>query len=153
MEVEWPLSYVSVKETVIGSDNDLSPLLCQAIIWTKCGLLLIRPLGTSFSEILITKFSFNKVDLKMSAKWHLFSFDLSVLMDDQLLWSIDSVCLPWRFSIYIKRKKCYCCQILINLMCLPWRFSLYEGGKSVIVVRSKKKASALPVWHVWPVSA
>ena len=39
--------------TIIGSDNGLSPDLRQAIIWTNSGILLIGPLGTNFSEILI----------------------------------------------------------------------------------------------------
>ena len=41
------------KLTIIGSDNVLSPDRCQAIIWTNAWLLLIGPLGTNFSEILI----------------------------------------------------------------------------------------------------
>ena len=39
--------------TIIGSDNGLSPGRHQAIIWTNAGILLIGPLGTNFSEILI----------------------------------------------------------------------------------------------------
>ena len=39
--------------TIIGSDNGLSPGLRQAIIWTNAGILLMRPLGTNFNEILI----------------------------------------------------------------------------------------------------
>ena len=38
---------------VIGSDNGLSPGRRQAIIWTNDGILLIRPSGTNFSEVLI----------------------------------------------------------------------------------------------------
>ena len=41
------------KLTIIGSDNGLSPGRCQAIIWTNAGILLIQPLGTNLSEILI----------------------------------------------------------------------------------------------------
>ena len=41
------------KITIIGSDNGLSPGRRQAIIRTKAGILLIGPLGTNFSEILI----------------------------------------------------------------------------------------------------
>ena len=41
------------KSTTIGSDNSLSPDRHQAIIWTNIGILLIGPLGTNFSEILI----------------------------------------------------------------------------------------------------
>ena len=39
--------------TITGSDNGLSPGRPQAIIWTNAGILLIRPLGTNFSEILM----------------------------------------------------------------------------------------------------
>ena len=59
------------KLAIIGSDNGLSPLRRQAIIWTNDGILLIGPLGTNFSEILIEidTFSFKKIHLKMlSAK-------------------------------------------------------------------------------------
>ena len=58
--------------TIIGSDNGLSPGRHQAIIWTSAGILLIGPLGTNFSEILIEiiTFSFKKMRLKVSsAKW------------------------------------------------------------------------------------
>ena len=41
--------YVS-EFTIIGSDNDLSPSRRQAIIWTNAAKLLIRPLGTNFTE-------------------------------------------------------------------------------------------------------
>ena len=61
--------------TIIGSDNGLSPGRRQAITWTNVGILLIRPLGTNFSEILIgiQTFSFKKMHLKMSsAKWRPF---------------------------------------------------------------------------------
>ena len=57
------------KLTIIGSDNGLSPERRQAIIWTNAGLLLIEPLGTNFSEILIEilTFSFKKMRLKVSS--------------------------------------------------------------------------------------
>ena len=41
------------KTTITGSDNGWSPGWCQAIIWTKAGILLIGILETNFSEILI----------------------------------------------------------------------------------------------------
>ena len=40
------------KLTIIGSDNGLLPGRRQAIILTNAGILLIRILGTKFSEIL-----------------------------------------------------------------------------------------------------
>ena len=41
------------KLTIIGSDNGMLSGRRQAIIWTNAGILLIGPLGTNFSEILI----------------------------------------------------------------------------------------------------
>ena len=54
--------------TSIGSDNGLSPGRRQAIIRTNAGILLIRPLGTNFSEFLVEILivSFKKMRLKVS---------------------------------------------------------------------------------------
>ena len=68
------------KLTIIGSDHGLSPGRHQAIIWTNAGILLIGPLGTNFSEILIgiQTFSFKKMHLKMSSgKWRPFCLGLN----------------------------------------------------------------------------
>ena len=70
------------KLTIIGSDNGLSPDRRQAIIRTNAGLLLIGPLGTNFTEILIEilTFSFKKMRFKVSsAKWRLFCLGLNEL--------------------------------------------------------------------------
>ena len=70
------------KLAIIGSDYGLSPGRRQAIIWTNAGLLLIGPLGTNFSEILIeiTTFLFKKIRLKVSsAKRRSFCLGLNVL--------------------------------------------------------------------------
>ena len=57
------------KLTCIASNNGLSPGRRQAIIWTNAGILLIGPLRTNFSEILIEIqiFSFKKMHLKISS--------------------------------------------------------------------------------------
>ena len=57
------------KQTIISSENGLSPGRREAIIWTNAGILLIRTLGTNFSEILseIHAFSFKEMHLKMSS--------------------------------------------------------------------------------------
>ena len=57
------------KLTIIGSHNGLSPDRRQAIMWTNAVILLIGPLGTNFSEILIEiqTFSLKKIRLKMSS--------------------------------------------------------------------------------------
>ena len=60
------------EQTIIGSDNGLSPGRCQAITRTNAWILSIEPWGTNFSEILIEihTFSFQKMHLKMSSvKW------------------------------------------------------------------------------------
>ena len=70
------------KLTIIGSDNGLSLRWCQAIIWTSDIILLIRPLGINFIEILIgiQTFSFKKMHLKVpSAKWRPLCLGLNVL--------------------------------------------------------------------------
>ena len=71
------------KLTIIGSDNGLSPERRQAIIWTNAGILLIGPLGTNCSEILIEiqTFALKKIRLKMSsAKCCSFRLGLNVLI-------------------------------------------------------------------------
>ena len=68
--------------TIIGSDIGLSPGRRQTITFTNVGILLIGPLGTYFSEMLIEihSFSFKKIPLKMaSAKWRPFCLCLDVL--------------------------------------------------------------------------
>ena len=81
--------------TIIGSDNGLSPGRRKAIIWTNAGILLIGPLGTNFSEILIGihKLSFTKNHLKMSsAKWRSFSLGLNVLNAGRAIQSLALSC-------------------------------------------------------------
>ena len=90
------------KLTTIGSDNGLSPGPCQAIIWTNAGILLIGPLGTNFSEILIVIeiFSFKKMHLKISsAKWRPFCFGLNVLTHCGLLTPYGKISLSQHWLI------------------------------------------------------
>ena len=78
------------KLTIIGSYNGLSPERRQAIIWTNAGILLIGPLGTNFSEILIEiqTFSLKKIRLKMSsAKCCSFCLDLNLLIVGHAIWT------------------------------------------------------------------
>ena len=78
------------KLTIIGSYNGLAPGRRQTIIWTNDGMLLIGPLGTNFSEILIRiqTFSFKKMHLKMSsAKWRPPCLGLNV--SNQMLSTLD----------------------------------------------------------------
>ena len=90
--------------TIIVSDNGLSPYRRQAIIWTNAGILLIGPLGTNLSEILIEilTFSFMKMRLKVSsAKRRPFCLGLNVLThsrdctsaEQPPLWEEDDIIL------------------------------------------------------------
>ena len=83
--------------TSISSDNSLSPGRRQAIIRTNAGILLIRPLETNLSEILIKIwiFSFKKMGLKVSsAKWRPFCIGLNVLTK----WSMWELILATNFG-------------------------------------------------------
>ena len=99
--------------TIIGSDNGLSPGRRQAIIWTNAGILLIGPLGTNFSEILIEilTFSFKKMRLKVSsAKRRPFCLGLNVLT------------LKWhrKMNFFLKDAKAYLFQSISWLLVALW---------------------------------
>ena len=76
------VTHICVSELIIiGSDNGLSPERRQAIIWTSARILLIGPLGTNFSEILMQTLSLKKMRLKMSsAKCCSFRLGLNVII-------------------------------------------------------------------------
>ena len=78
----WVTHICVNKLTRIGADNGLSPGRRQAIIWTSAGIMLNRPVGTKFSEMLIEipTFSFKKLHLKMSSvKWRPFYVGLNII--------------------------------------------------------------------------
>ena len=84
----WVMHICVGNLTIIGSDNGLSPGRRQAITWTNVGILLIGPLWTNFSEMLIKihTFSFKKIHLKMSSgKWRPFCLGLNVLNSSPLV--------------------------------------------------------------------
>ena len=96
----------------IGSDNGLEPVRWQAIIWTNDGILLIGPLGTNFSEILIEihTFSFKKMHFKrLSGKWQPFCLSLNV-------WDHQQRDCYWDLSIYNGSNTAYSyCDIIIMI--------------------------------------
>ena len=75
--------HIGVSNLIIISSNDgLLPGRRQAIIWTNARILIIGPLGTNFSEILIEilTLSFKTMRLKVSSgKWLPFCLGLNVL--------------------------------------------------------------------------
>ena len=105
--------YASLNKAIVGSDNGLAPVRCQAIIWTNAGILLIRPQRIIFSEILIyiQTFSLNKMESKMSfAKGTMFS-RLSMIIN--FFWfffrrrNVNLHC-TWHYALgTLKRPKCW----------------------------------------------
>ena len=82
VETEWHI-YTSVYQPIIDLYNGLSLAQHQANIWTNDNSLLIGPLRTNSSEIVIEikLISFKKMHLEMSsAKWLSFCLGLNVLM-------------------------------------------------------------------------
>ena len=128
------------KLPIIGSDNGLAPGRRQTIIWTKDGLLLIGPLGTNFSEILIgiQTFSFKKMHLKMSsAKWRPFCLGHNVLSN-----------VPWSCIIpLINVSHTYCIKIVAGLqLCPVKRNSSYT--KITAAFKQFNSLSFLATWRI-----
>ena len=107
------------KLAIIGSDNGFSPHRRQAIIWTNAGLLLIGPLGTNFSEILIEILtcSFKKMCLKVSsAKRRPFCLGLNVLIKAQL--SVFHMTQKCFIGITSQEHRCLiCCSTVCSKAC------------------------------------
>ena len=107
---EWRI-YALVQHTNIASDNGLSPVRRQAIVWTNAAILSIRPWGTYFSEILskIQKFSFKEMHLKMSsAKVAAILPSLNVLVPDCYWLMLLTLGLAQKMSLYSGLPQNYC---------------------------------------------
>ena len=97
----WRVTHICVgKLTIIGSDNDLSPGRCQAIIWTNAAILLIWTLS-------------NKLQWKFNYNWNIFIkknafenvvWEMSAILSrpqcvNHILTVPDCVCLiPWAIA-------------------------------------------------------
>ena len=106
--------------TIVGSDSGLSPGRRQAIIRNNAGILLIRPLGTNFSEILteFLLFSFKKMRLKVSSgKWRPFCLGLNVLNEKQwFAWGnliVANYCYSNSTASEIENKSHFCCHVQV----------------------------------------
>ena len=84
------------KLTIIALDNGLSPVRRQAIIWTNAGILLIGPLGTNFSEILIR--------------------NLNIFIKENAFENV-----VWKLAI-LPRPQCVKCWDLVQLILETWRY-------------------------------
>ena len=114
------------KLNIIGSDNGLAPGRCQAIIWTNAGILLIKPLGINFSELLIKihAFSLKKMHLKMlSGKWHPFCLSLNVIYSLYVLLCCALFKTSWIWTMsqgLTTSPKIFSTCILTTKFMLPW---------------------------------
>ena len=105
------------KPSILGSDNGLLPGRRQAIAWTNVGILLIGPLGTNFSEMLIKihAFLFKKIHLKMSSgKWRPFCLDLNVLYHMSAVPEAD------RHKWFKRQMASWCCCDHVQLSWYGW---------------------------------
>ena len=129
------------KITIIGSDNGLSQGRRQAITWTNVVLLLIGPLGTNSSEILIEidTFSFKKMHLKMSSgKWRPFFVGLSmltVLPGKHKKGLIDRLGPLFQ---YLPRGLSLICTITINCLMLKYNQLIFPGQNAILQTLSEQ---------------
>ena len=134
------------KLTIIGSGNGLLPGQRQAIIWTNAGIMLIGPLGTNISEILIAihTFSLKKMHLKMSSgKWRPFCLSFNVI----------SCCMLFQKGEALKWKlHCNWLKCLQNL----WHFSgqtPWCGLSHLRLWRTATACSLVRLYHPAPMLA
>ena len=140
----WMMHICVSKLNIIGSDNDLSPGQCQAIIWTNAEILLIWPLQTNFSEILIKIhiFSFKKMQFKsLFVKWLPFWLGLSALRqwtEHNVIWSalnealFDIIqMLAYLVHNIMSRFGHFACLLLFLILILIFFF--WGGGEGVYI--------------------
>ena len=131
--------------TSIGSDKGLSPGRRQAIIRTNAGILLIRPLGTNFSEILIEIliFSFKKMRLKVSsAKRRPFCLGLNELI------TIPTLSNTWHIGHATNKCRCcYCIQdIIVRYLYPPLQvLLLHSGHPPLLCARSPFQSDVITI--------
>ena len=137
------------KLTTTDSDNGLSPRRRQAIIWTNAGILLIRPLGRNFGEILIAieTFSFKKRHLKISSvKWRPFCLGLNILnvVHRRLVFleHCDS-----RLSHLKKCSSSFCVQKNVEKISTLMKINSYLRTRDQIKVCEPGRPRSGPSWH------
>ena len=149
------------KLTIFSSDNGLLPGRRQAIIWTNTGILLIGPLGTNFSEILIEIqiFSFKKMGLNVSsAKWRPFCLGLNVLISD-LLMACQLASYLWEVHVivYIVATTFHTCSWFVGVRS-NWGnlkpfcshgFTLIETCINNYIYHKEWAEIPIEVWHHW----
>ena len=126
-----------IKLNFSGSDNGLSPGRRQAIIRTNAGMLLIGPLGTNFSEILIKIHTFllKKMHLKMSSgKWRPFCLCLNVLIPGGSVMACVVISIPG---------------ILLVICVWNIHLDLIQGSNNLVWNMSMQRSSLQLIFYVW----
>ena len=101
MEADWHI-YRSTNRAIIGSNIGLSPIRCQAIIWTNTGLLLIEVVGTYFIEIWIKiqQFSLKKINFNLPfAIWRPLCLDINMLKRIYEAGNVRLTCSTWELYV------------------------------------------------------
>ena len=127
------------KLAIIGSVNGLSPHRRQAIIWTNAGILLIGPLETKFSRLLIEihTFSFKKVRLKMSSwKWRPSCLGLNVLT--------SSYAVQFKFYIMEPPYNTVSYNTIFHIHC-TWHWQILDIDH---IMNPKKTTHTYAVWSM-----
>ena len=94
--------------TNIASDNGLSPVRHQAIIWTNAVILSIRPYGTYFSEIVIQN---SKVFIKGNALEHIVCEMAAICYLSQCVNWTHGNKLRWNKYIPFRKKIVWKCRL------------------------------------------
>ena len=113
------------QQTIIGSDSGFSPGRRQPIIWTNVRILLIGPLGTNFSEILIKihTFPFMRMHLKMlPINWWPFYLGLNVLrILTACIISVLKIDRKWKYILVFSSNNSAHCKVSCHLWSLHWK--------------------------------
>ena len=132
------------RPTIIRSDNGLSPGRHHAIIWTNNEILLIGPLGTNFSEILIKFYTFRNMHVKMlPRKWWPFCLSLEVLIHGKVF----LLCLLlFRLSshILISEKHPLCIFHILNKCCITLKSSFANLTSHFNTLRPRQNGIDFP---------
>ena len=123
--------------------------VCQATIWTSAGILLIGPLGTNFSEILIkiNTFWLKKIHLKMtSVKWQPFCLRLNVLTSKCRRCSTFSGVILYIMSSWYFLKMHNNRMVLYCAIWLGWTETIVRGDQELFVNYYEEKLDLSP-WH------
>ena len=126
------------------SDNGLSPGRRQVIIRTNAQILLIRPLGTKFSEtsMEIKMFSFKKMRLKMSSgKWRPSCLGLNVLSAAYNLISVQIANIPrlstYRWVRYEHADVLYICCIFVHTVIVS--YGIKNGCRLCVIIMGQNR--------------